>query len=92
MSKMYIGQAQELEEQGRFKEAEKLYISVSEPDLAISMYKKQRQYESMMRLVQVGQTCRLHLSRFQLLKSFGLQLSTVRLDIRSNLKDQHLDL
>ena len=51
---MYIGQAQELEEQGRFKEAEKLYISVSEPDLAISMYKKQRQYESMMRLVQVG--------------------------------------
>ena len=41
---MYIGQAQELEEQGRYKEAEKLYISVQEPDLAISMYKKQRQY------------------------------------------------
>ena len=33
---MYIGQAQELEEQGRFKDAEKLYISVNEPDLAIS--------------------------------------------------------
>ena len=42
---MYIAQAQRLEEQGRFKEAEKLYISVQEPDLAISMYKKQRQYE-----------------------------------------------
>ena len=52
VSKMYVGQAQELEEQGRFKEAEKLYISVNEPDLAISMYKKQRQYENMMRLVQ----------------------------------------
>ena len=52
VSKMYIGQAQELEEQGRFKDAEKLYISVNEPDLAISMYKKQRQYEAMMRLVQ----------------------------------------
>jgi intraflagellar transport protein 172 len=35
---MYIAQAQRLEEQGRFKEAEKLYISVQEPDLAISMY------------------------------------------------------
>ena len=53
VSKMYIGQAQELEEQGRFKEAEKLYISVQEPDLAISMYKKQRQYDNMIRLVQV---------------------------------------
>ena len=53
VSKMYIGQAQELEEQGRFKDAEKLYISVNEPDLAISMYKKQRQYEAMMRLVQM---------------------------------------
>ena len=51
VSKMYIGQAQELEDQGRFKEAEKLYISVKEPDLAISMYKKQRQYENMIRLV-----------------------------------------
>ena len=42
---MYIAQAQRLEEQGRFKEAEKLYISVQEPDLSISMYKKQRQYD-----------------------------------------------
>ena len=52
VSTMYVGQAQELEQQGRFKEAEKLYISVHEPDLAISMYKKQRQYDNMMRLVQ----------------------------------------
>jgi len=48
---MYVVQAQDLEAQGRFKEAEKLYISVQEPDLAISMYKKQRQYDNMTRLV-----------------------------------------
>ena len=35
VSKMYIGQAQELKEQGRFKEAEKLYISVHEPDFHV---------------------------------------------------------
>jgi intraflagellar transport protein 172 len=51
VSRMYVGQAQELEEQGRYKEAEKLYISVKEPDLAIAMYKKQRQYDNMIRLV-----------------------------------------
>lgn len=49
---MYNSQAQQLEEQGRLKEAEKLYILVEEPDLAISMYKKQRQYDHMTRLVQ----------------------------------------
>lgn len=42
---MYVNQAQVLEGQGKFKEAEKLYISVHEPDLAITMYKKQRQYD-----------------------------------------------
>lgn len=52
VGQMYVAQAQRLEEQGRLKEAEKLYISVSEPDLAISMYKKQRQYDHMTRLVQ----------------------------------------
>ena len=49
---MYVSQAQQLEEQGRFKDAEKLFVSVQEPDLAISMYKKQRQYDNMIRLVQ----------------------------------------
>ena len=50
VSKMYIAQAQRLEEQGRFKEAEKLYISVQEPDLSISMYKKQRQYDQVIEI------------------------------------------
>ena len=52
VTSMYVAQARQLEEQGRFKEAEKLYVSVQEPDLAISMYKKQRQYDQMTRLVQ----------------------------------------
>ena len=65
---MYVSQAQQLEEQGRFKEAEKLYISVQEPDLAISMYKKQRQYDHMTRLVQAYhpdllQSTHMHLAK-----------------------------
>ena len=36
---MYIAQAQQLEQQGKYKDAEKLFISVQESDLAISMYK-----------------------------------------------------
>ncbi|WAR22903.1 IF172-like protein [Mya arenaria] len=53
VSAMYISQARQLEEQGKFKEAEKLFVAVKEPDLAISMYKKQRMYSDMVRLVKV---------------------------------------
>jgi intraflagellar transport protein 172 len=45
VSEMFISQAKTLEEQGRLREAEKLYIYVSEPDMAISMYKKHHQYD-----------------------------------------------
>ncbi|KAK4299690.1 hypothetical protein Pmani_028048 [Petrolisthes manimaculis] len=48
---MYVNQAQVLESEGKFREAERLYISVHEPDLAITMYKNQRQFDQMMRLV-----------------------------------------
>jgi len=48
---LYITQAQRLEAQHRFKDAEKLYLLVKEPDLAIQMYKKNRQYDQMVRLV-----------------------------------------
>ncbi|XP_015754892.1 PREDICTED: intraflagellar transport protein 172 homolog [Acropora digitifera] len=50
---IYISQAQELEAQGKYKEAERLYITVEEPDLAINMYKKLRQYDNMIRLVAI---------------------------------------
>ena len=54
--------------QGKFREAEKLYISVQESDLAISMYKKQRHYDQMMRLVQqyhpdLVQSTHIHLAQ-----------------------------
>lgn len=48
---LYVNQAQLMESQGQFKEAERLYLTVNEPDLAISMYKKNRQYDDMIRLV-----------------------------------------
>ncbi|XP_067120573.1 intraflagellar transport protein 172 homolog [Centruroides vittatus] len=51
VTRMYVSQAQSLEEQLKYREAEKLYIAVNKPDLAITMYKKIRQYDQMMRLV-----------------------------------------
>lgn len=48
---LYINQAQKLEAQGKFKEAEKLYVTVKEADLAINMYKKARKFDAMVRLV-----------------------------------------
>ncbi|KAK2158150.1 hypothetical protein NP493_1800g00020 [Ridgeia piscesae] len=48
---LYMKQAQTLEGQGKYKEAERLYITVDEPDLAISMYKKLKMYNDMIRLV-----------------------------------------
>ncbi len=49
---LYITQAQRLESLGRFREAEKLYLTVKEKDLAINMYKKHRRFDDMIRLVQ----------------------------------------
>ena len=48
---LYVKQAQKFEEQQLFKEAEKLYLTVDEPDLAINMYKKAQAYDQMVRLV-----------------------------------------
>lgn len=48
---MYLKKASQLEEQHKYKEAEQLYVSVDEPDFAINMYKRIRQYEDMIRLI-----------------------------------------
>lgn len=40
---MFLGQAQALQSQGNLRAAEKLYVLVGEPELAIAMYKKQKQ-------------------------------------------------
>ena len=44
-------QARKLAEEGRLKEAERLYVTVKEPDMAIAMYKRAKQYDNMIRLV-----------------------------------------
>ncbi|RUS80517.1 hypothetical protein EGW08_011738 [Elysia chlorotica] len=51
VSNLYIAQAKQLEDEGKFRDAERLYVAVEEPDLAITMYKKQRMYGDMIRLV-----------------------------------------
>eukprot|EP00667_Euglena_gracilis_P000220 EG_transcript_220 len=51
ISALYINQAQQYEISGKYKDAERLFLKVNEPDLAIHMYKKARQYENMIRLV-----------------------------------------
>ena len=48
---LYITQAHRLESSGKLKEAERLYVMVHEPDLAINMHKKNRRYDDMIRLV-----------------------------------------
>jgi len=48
---MYIVQAKSLEEQGKYKEAERLYVAVNEPDPAIAMYKNKKMWNDMIRLV-----------------------------------------
>ena len=51
VSGMYVQQAKQLEEQGKYKEAERLYVTVNEPDLAIAMYKNKKMWNDMIRLV-----------------------------------------
>lgn len=47
VSDMYLKQAEQLEEVGKYRDAEKLYISVDAPDNAIAMYKRIDQYDNM---------------------------------------------
>jgi len=51
VTSLYTVQAREFESQGRYKEAERLFITVKEPDLAINMYKKLKMYDQMIKLV-----------------------------------------
>ncbi|KAM9354646.1 intraflagellar transport protein 172 homolog isoform 1-T1 [Pholidichthys leucotaenia] len=48
---LYISRAQELERDGKFKEAERLFATVEKPDHAITMYKKNRMFDDVIRLV-----------------------------------------
>lgn len=48
---LYINQAKVLESQDKYRDAERLYITVEEPDMAITMYKNLRMFNDMIRLV-----------------------------------------
>jgi len=50
-SKTILNEAMRYEQEGKHKEAEKLYILAGEQDIAISMYKALKQYDNMIRLV-----------------------------------------
>uniref|UniRef100_A0A8C4WQ59 Intraflagellar transport protein 172 homolog n=1 Tax=Eptatretus burgeri TaxID=7764 RepID=A0A8C4WQ59_EPTBU len=49
--KLSVTQAGELEKQGKFKEAERLYTMIDQPDLAIAMYKKLHMNDDLIRLL-----------------------------------------
>ena len=51
VKELYLGHGHQLEEAGKHQEAEKLYMLVGEPGLAINMYQKAKQYDSVIRLV-----------------------------------------
>ncbi|ESO08535.1 hypothetical protein HELRODRAFT_74793 [Helobdella robusta] len=48
---MSLMQAKQLEEKGKFREAERLYIAIECTDDAISMYKRHKMYDDMIRMV-----------------------------------------
>lgn len=48
---LYVQEATKFEREGHFKDAERMYLTANEPDLAINMYKKAKQYDNMIRLV-----------------------------------------
>ncbi|XP_054618204.1 intraflagellar transport protein 172 homolog [Dunckerocampus dactyliophorus] len=48
---LYIRRAHEMERDGKLKEAERLFSTVSQTDLAITMYKKKQMFDDVVRLV-----------------------------------------
>ncbi len=48
---LYVKEAQKFEREGRYNDAERMYLTANEPDLAINMYKNAEQYDHMVRLV-----------------------------------------
>jgi intraflagellar transport protein 172 len=48
---LYVNEARKFEAEGDYKNAERMYLAANEPDLAISIYRKARQYDHMIRLV-----------------------------------------
>uniref|UniRef100_H3CIP1 Intraflagellar transport protein 172 homolog n=2 Tax=Tetraodon nigroviridis TaxID=99883 RepID=H3CIP1_TETNG len=51
VSDLYVSRAQQMEQDGKYKEAERLLTVVKKMDLAITMYKKHRMFDDVIRLV-----------------------------------------
>jgi intraflagellar transport protein 172 len=78
VQRLYINQATRKEALGQLKEAEQLYMTVNEPDLAINMYKKAQRYDQMVRLVSKH--------RKDLIKDTHVHLAQ-QLEMEGNLKE-----
>ncbi|XP_052833703.1 intraflagellar transport protein 172 homolog [Octopus bimaculoides] len=50
---LYVTQADKLRDQGKVKEAERLFLTVEEPERAIAMYKQLKMYPDVLRLVKL---------------------------------------
>lgn len=49
---MFLELAKQLEAKHKYRDAEKIYIAIEEPNLAIQMYKSNEMYDSMLRLIE----------------------------------------
>jgi len=48
---LYVQEARKFENEGDYKNAERMYLQANEPDLAINIYRKAKLYDHMIRLV-----------------------------------------
>ncbi|EDW33148.1 GL24638 [Drosophila persimilis] len=98
LRELFVQMAGTLEEQGKYRDSEKVLIAVNEPDLAIAMYKRRELYDSMIRLVEryhkdLLDSTHLHLarqleSRGKLKNAEGKPTDEVHLKIAMSLEDE----
>ena len=74
---LQLNEAKRFEEEGDYKNAERMYLAANEPDLAIQIYKRAKMYDHMIRLVTKF--------RKEMLKDTHRMLAE-QLDVEGNLK------
>jgi hypothetical protein len=82
VSLLYITQAQKLELKGRLKDAEKLYLTVDEKDLAINMYKKHSRYDDIIRIAEQISKRYEELSEYFGVKAVSVRTSKIESRVR----------
>lgn len=73
VGELYVSQAKRMERAGKLGQAEKLYIKVRKPDLAIAMYKKARKLKDMIRLVSVHRKSHLKETHLHLAQQLEME-------------------